>query len=261
MAQSNGASPVEKLARFKQRAKEQASRLDVMTIVRASDPSMKVNTPPTRRQLLERHRQKAREATQNACGHFDFFSHLGVEAEVDRSLSCPPGSILPTVATSSFQNSNPNHEPANVSFRSVGYSSPPKEPYALQAKTIYLGHLNAVGTRRRTNKKKQSHGAYAAQGRRRPKHQWKLSKTTTSNLADQTTFYQGILELHEKAVERARREHSNGRNTSNTVLYERAKLRSQKERKRKQVERWCADADAAITAVVAREKRRVEKIR
>ena len=65
----------------------------------------------------------------------------------------------------------------------------------------------------------------------------------------------------EKAVERAKREHSNGRGSSSTILYDRARLRSQKERRRKQVERWCSDADASIAAVIERERRRLEHIR
>ena len=87
------------------------------------------------------------------------------------------------------------------------------------------------------------------------------AKLRQRNVEQYTPFYQGILELHEKAVERAKREHSNGRGSSSTILYDRARLRSQKERRRKQVERWCSDADASIAAVIERERRRLEHIR
>lgn len=251
--------------------------MDVMALLHASDPLLRRNAPPTRKELFDRHRREAERETPSlaaasAAGHFDFFSRLGVEAEVERSLSCTPGSMLPMVERLPGRGATP----ANVSFRSVGYASPPVQPYARQSKTIYRSQLAAREQRRQVRPRRtppvdaftapvlpapsKSASSLSLPWEMLPTNQRRQQPRRRQN-SDLAPFYQGILELHEKAVLRAKREHANGRGSSSAVLYDRAKLRSRKERRRQQVERWCSDADASIAAVLERERRRLETIR
>ena len=245
------ASPIEKLSRFKrQAAKEQPARVDVMAILHASDPSLRENAPPTRKELFDRHRRAAEPSLEAATGHLDFFSRLGVEAEVDRSLNCPPGSVLPSVASPQFLRRGVAPTSVNLSFRSVGYESPPVQPYARQSKTIYQSQLAAKETKERRGQARPRRGRRSPSANVSTTLDQRQRSRRKSKVDSFEPFYQGILELHEKAVERAKREHANGRGSSSAVLYNRAKQRSKKERRRKQVERWCSDADASVAAVV-----------
>ena len=276
-------SPVERLTRFKATAKEQAARVDVVALLHASDSCLRSNAPETRKQLLDRHRREAEgecssDGLGNGLGHFDFFSHLGIEAKVDRSLNCMPGSMLPMVASSRFLSGGFTRISTNVSFRSVGYESPPAQPYARQSKAIYQSRIaskKAKERRRQARARRSSPSACLPLSSSSqhltesltPKKEISLKlrrhkkPKARSELEQQAPFYASILELHKKAVARARLQHSNGSDASSAVLFERAKLRDQKERRRKQIERWCSDADESIAKVVERERRRLESIR
>ncbi len=284
------ASPVARLVRFKAQSVSHAAHLDVATLLHAIDPAVRRYVPRTRDEimmsshaaraqddaLLETTDPTAAPATSSprhaaSKSRLDFFARLDLEGQADRTLACPPGSILPGVPNSPLARTTAHV--ANVTHRCVGFSTPPQAPYNQLSRVIYERHRMAAAVRESKPRRKwQRQPRQPRRRRQRKRGQPTLrgSKSTGSlgrmppspkvrqqqqrELEAQEDFYRDILKMHHTASERSKRAHKNGADSPQRILYNRARMQSRRERRRTQRERWDSDAEASVLAVMLREK-------
>jgi len=256
-------SPASKLLRFKRRSNTlQAQRLDMKSLLLNLD-----------RDLAER------TAITNKTKAGTFFEELSILT--NHANQCPPGSILPTVPSRNRSNHQRNF---NGSFRSVGYASPPSEPWSKLSQTNYstAKYMNQTehGIATKTYDEHRSWTAAnvhvdGADKRVRPKLKLSNSaypspsklvispiKRSKSTFPEQEAMLSEIMKMHQKVVSRDARvkRNKNKQNTGNPLYDHEVKL-ERRERKQKLTDAMINDADKSIQAVVARETRRIERMK
>jgi hypothetical protein len=221
-----------RLKRSKQNV--QAQRLDMQSLLSLIDQDL------AERSLISRTKKKGGT-------FFEELQHLS-----SHTNQCPPGSILPSVKS-------PVRKRAfNCTHRSVGFASPPKEPYNQLSRVSYNVNLH-------TNQLNQLFGSKPQKKTRSLSKTKRLSKTknhfTASGLGilQEEQMLKDIQELHRASVVRAARSKKNTIGTGH-ALFDLEVKAERKEFRLKLNNRMINDADVSVQKVVARENRRLEKL-
>ena len=219
-------SPTDRLQKFKRSTTTvQSQRIDMSALL-LIDPQLK-------------------ERTVEIKSKRDFFHKL----ETMQSLSnqCSPGSILPSIpSVPSFTGLSSKKTEFNATFRSIGYSAPPCEPFASLSKARYMSNL-LIQQHNRKNKNMNKNKKRTTTKKASPPSKKKLMNLRSEQRpTEKISFAQEILKLHQLSV--ANRSKAKAGN----ALYDRAIQFERTERKNALIDRRIADADNSVKRVIAR---------